>query len=130
MAELSDRPDRTGHFLHGSIETFDLENEIQFIQNEPEYREKGHNALTLSKNHSLRNVLICLKAGVSLHEHNAPGPFNLFLVRGKVQFTVYSDDESKTVELSQSQILVMDEPQKHAVTAVEESVFLLTITKL
>jgi quercetin dioxygenase-like cupin family protein len=131
MAELSDQPNRAGRHLHGSVEVFTLEKEIDFVQSEPEYRDKGHNALTLAKNNSLRNVLICLQKEARLHEHNAPGPFTLLVVRGKVQFTLHSADENKeTIELDQGQLLVFGEPQKHEVVALEESAILLTISKL
>src|SRR5436190_17814115 len=83
MAELSDQTNRTGRLLHGSVEAYTLGKEIEFVQNEPQYRDKGHNALTLAKNNSLRNVLICLQKEAHLHEHNAPGPFTLLVVQGK-----------------------------------------------
>ena len=131
MAELPDRPNRTGQPLHGGLETYDLEKEIKFIQSEPEYQNNGHNALTLTKNNALRNVLICLKKEAILHEHNAPGPFTLYLIHGKIQFTVNSagKEGATTTELNEGQLLVLGEPQKHEVVALEESTILLTIVK-
>jgi quercetin dioxygenase-like cupin family protein len=131
MADLIDPTNRTGRLLHGTVEAFNLAKEIEFVQAEPEYANNGHNALTLSKNDALRNVLICLKKGAGLHEHNAPGPFSLFVVKGKIQFVINSlgEEETKTIELNEGQLLVLGEPQKHEVNALEESSILLAIVK-
>jgi quercetin dioxygenase-like cupin family protein len=131
MADLVDPTNRTGRLLQGSVEAFNLAKEIEFVQGEPEYENNGHNALTLAKNNALRNVLICLKKEAGLREHNAPGPFTLFVVKGKIQFIINTlgEEEGKTIELTEGQLLVLGEPQKHEVIALEESSILLTIVK-
>lgn len=131
MADLVDPTNRTGRLLHGSVEAFNLAKEIEFVQGEPEYENNGHNALTLAKNNALRNVLICLKKGGGLHEHHAPGPFSLFVVKGRIQFVINAvgEEENKVLELNEGQLLVLGEPQKHEVNALEESSILLTIVK-
>jgi len=122
-----DRPDRTGRRLHGLMETFELDQVINWLQDEAEYNHKGHNALTLVKNPVLRLVMIVMQKGSRLHEHHAPGPITLTVLRGKLRFTLEPEGLNERVELEREQFLVLEEPRQHEVIALEESAILLTI---
>jgi len=121
------RLDRTGRLLHGIMETFKLDEVIEWLHNEAEYQDKGHNALTLVKDPSLSSVVICLQKDQRLPEHHAPGPFTLTMLRGRVTFTLEPHGDNIVTELGQGQLLVLGEPRLHEVLALEESAFLLTI---
>ncbi len=143
------RPDRTGRLLNEAIETFKLDEVVDWLQKETEYREKGHNALTLVKDYpkhdpswdekkaratatakgpGLRTVVVCIQKGQSLAEHNAPGRFTLTMLRGRIRFIVEPQGgENVASELGQGELLVLGEPLRHEVQALEDSAFLLTI---
>jgi len=121
------RPDRTGRLLHGVMETFKLDEVIELLRNEAEYHDKGHNALTLVKDTTLSTVMICIQKDHRLHEHHAPGPITLTILRGRVNFILEPQGENISTELEQGQLLVLGESRPHEVIALEESAFLLTI---
>jgi quercetin dioxygenase-like cupin family protein len=142
------RPDRTGHLLNGVMEKFSLNEVVEWLQNEADYREKGHNALTLVKNYpksdpswdknkgtipalakapGLRTVVVCLQKGHSLPEHNAPGRFTLTMLQGQIRFILEPQAQNVSTELAQGELLVLEEPLSHEVQAIEDSAFLLTI---
>jgi len=142
------RPDRIGHLLNGVMESFKLNEIVDWLQNEAEYRNKGHNALTLVKNYpkhdpswdkyrantiltatapGLRMVVVCIQKGHSLPEHNAPGRFTLTMLRGRIRFILEPQGENVSTELAEGELLVLEEPLPHEVQAIEDSAFLLTI---
>jgi quercetin dioxygenase-like cupin family protein len=123
----NNRPDRTGRVLQGIMETFDFEKTVKWVRNETEYATKGHNALTLVKNPILRVVLICLQKDAKLDEHDAPGAFTLTVLEGRINFTLNLDGVTNPTELTKGQLLVLQEPHRHALKALEDSAFLLTI---
>jgi quercetin dioxygenase-like cupin family protein len=127
MGKTNDRPDRTGRVLHGIMETFDFDKTVSWVRNETAYTHKGHNALTLVKSKDLRLVLVCLQEGAKLDEHAAPGAFTLTVLEGRINFILNLDGVSNPTELAAGQLLVLEEPHRHAVEALETSAFLLTI---
>ena len=142
------RSDRTGRFLNGVTASFNLNEVVNRLQNEAEYRDKGHNALTLVKDYQkhdpswdknknsasaltktpgLRTVIVCLQKGHNLPEHNAPGRFTLTMLQGRIRFILEPQGENVSTELAQGELLVLEEALRHEVQAIEESAFLLTI---
>ncbi len=142
------RPDRAGHLLNGVMESFKLNEIVTWLQNETEYRSKGHNALTLVKNYpehdpswegnkpnptstdkgpGLRAVVVCVQKGQGLPQHNAPGRFTLTMLQGRIRFILEPQGQNVSTELAQGELLVLEEPLPHEVQALEDSAFLLTI---
>lgn len=131
MSNSMDRPDRTGRYLHGILESFDLEEVIEWVQEEETYHQQnGHNAITLVKGPSLRVVLLAMQEGGRLHRHHAPGPITIQVLRGRINFSLVTDDTSTTIEVNQGQLMVLEEQKLHEVVALEESALLLTIVNL
>ncbi|HUG16310.1 MAG TPA: cupin domain-containing protein [Thermomicrobiales bacterium] len=83
----------------------------------------GRRAETLIKNDRLRVVLITMRSGAELAEHSAPGPITIHALQGRftVRHGVSSDD------LDAGHLIALDEGVRHAVHAVEDGAFLLTI---
>ncbi len=127
MDTNTDRPDRTGRQLHGLMETFELGQVISWLRDEAEYGNKGHNALTLVKNPQFSLVMICMQKGSRLHEHHAPGPLTINVLRGRIQFILEPTGLNMSVELAQEQMVTLEETRQHEVIALEESAFLLTV---
>jgi quercetin dioxygenase-like cupin family protein len=122
-----DRPDRTGRQLHGLMETFELNQVINWLRDEAEYGNKGHNALTLVKNPTLRLVMISMPRGARLHARRAPGPMTLIMLRGNIRFTLEPHGLNEQSELEEQQMIVLEESRQYEITALQESAFLLTI---
>jgi quercetin dioxygenase-like cupin family protein len=115
--------ERTARRLTAPLLSFDLAQEAEQLRKEANWAEHGHNAKTLVKEQAYRLVLIAMRQGALLSEHVVPGPLSIQVVRGQVQ--VVADE--RTVGLSAGQLLVLDDGVPHAVTALAESEFVLTI---
>ena len=120
---------RTGHDslrgrLTAPVMDFNLAKEIEQLQQEEAWPRTGRNSKTLVKQPDFRVVLVALKAGRKLEEHEADGRISIQTLSGHV--TLQLTDQS--VELPAGHLLALDRGLRHAVEAVEEGSFLLTIS--
>lgn len=83
----------------------------------------GRRSETLVKTPTLRVVLVTMRTGTELHEHTAPGVITMQGVQGR--FTVTGEGEAR--ELAMGSLLALDAHARHAVLAIEDGAFLLTI---
>jgi quercetin dioxygenase-like cupin family protein len=83
----------------------------------------GRRAETLIKTDRLRVVLITMRAGALLQEHVAHGPITIQALRGRFAVTVSGEE----LTLSTGGLLVLEGATPHAVRAVEDGAFLLTL---
>ena len=99
---------------------FDLKAEIErFPPNVP----SGRRSETLLKTPSLRVVLVTMQAGTELHEHVAPGPITVQPLQGRFTLIV----EGREHEVAPGTLVSLAGDTRHAVRAVEDGAFLLTI---
>ncbi len=89
----------------------------------PEDNEAGRRAETLIKTDGLRVVLVTMLAGITLHEHTAPGPITIHALQGR--FGVTFEDQER--ELDPGDLLSLAPDVRHSVTTLAEGAFLLTI---
>jgi hypothetical protein len=82
--------------------------------------ENGRSAEMLLRDGVLRQTIIALVAGVELAEHNSPDAASLQVLVGRVQVTGFDAPVLAAGDLA---VLTHD---RHAVSAMEDSVFLLT----
>jgi quercetin dioxygenase-like cupin family protein len=89
-------------------------------------QHSGRAAATVhgGRHHSLRQTVIALTAGSELAEHESPGEATLHVLRGGVRLTAESGDGTG----STGDLLVIP-PERHALSADEDSVVLLTVVK-
>jgi quercetin dioxygenase-like cupin family protein len=74
--------------------------------------------------HTLRQTVLALLAGVTLAEHDSPGEATLIVVKGRVRLNAGEDTwEGRTGDL-----LILP-PTRHSLDAIEDSVVLLTVAK-
>jgi quercetin dioxygenase-like cupin family protein len=78
---------------------------------------------TLIRTSSAELIRMVLPAGKELKEHRAPGEIVVHCLEGRVEFTTMG----KTEVLTPGNLLLLPPAEPHAVRAVEDSSFLLTI---
>jgi quercetin dioxygenase-like cupin family protein len=79
---------------------------------------------TLLKTDHLELIRLVLNEGRSIPIHRAPGEITVQCLEGRVAFTV----GSSTQELLPGTIIYLSAGEPHAVTAIEPSALLLTLT--
>lgn len=82
--------------------------------------EHGRSAERILHDGHLRQSIIALRAGTELGEHNSPPAGTIHVLEGAVRVTGLDEAEVSAGEL---ELLTH---RRHAVTALEDSVFLLT----
>lgn len=120
---------RSGHealagHLTAPLMNFNLSTEIEQLHQEDSWLRAGRNSKTLVKQPDFRIVLVALKTGKQLEEHEADARISIQTLNGHV--TVQLTDQ--TVDLPAGQLLALDRGLRHDVVALKESAFLLTIS--
>lgn len=82
----------------------------------------GRTAKTILSGTVMRAVVVALKEGAEMSEHDSPPAATLYVIKGRV--TVRSGDREWPVQPGQ---LMPIPPQRHAVQAHADSAFLLTV---
>jgi len=103
---------------------FELAAEIERFP--PGEGASGRRAETLVKSDRLRVVLVTMRAGASLDEHTAPGPVAIQALRGRFAVWV-GGQEDQTPEIAAGGLIVLAAGAPHAVRALADGAFLLTI---
>lgn len=110
--------------LTGPSLSFDLVAETQALLNSPIWELSGHTATTLVKHEDFRLVLIVLKAGRSLRQHQTDQRISVQTLTGRVQMKL----PGQTADLPAGRVLVLDKAIAHDVVALEDSAFLLSLS--
>lgn len=100
-----------------------LAEQVDRLKREPTWRERGRNAITVTKEPGLRLVLMVLGQGAKISEHQAAGPLTLHVLSGSVIFRT----GGRAPTVAAGELLVLEAAIDHEVSAVEESVVLLTL---
>lgn len=99
---------------------FDLDAEVdRFVPD----GASGRRSETLIKSHDLRVVLVTMRAGAMLQEHSAPGTTTMQPLSGRFVFTAEGVDR----EIAPGDLLGAEPGVRHAVQALEDGAFLLTL---
>jgi quercetin dioxygenase-like cupin family protein len=101
-----------------------LAEQLERLTQEPTWRERGRNAITLTKEPGLRLVLMVLGQGTKISEHQAAGPLTLHVLSGSVIFRRHGSADT----LGAGELIVLEAAIDHEVEALEESAVLLTLT--
>ncbi len=97
--------------------------EVERLKQESTWRSGARNAITLTKEGPLRVVLIVLRAGAKLHEHQTGGPLMLQALSGSLRFRT----RDRALEMKPGEIVALESALDHEVEALEESAVLLTL---
>ncbi|MFI5154038.1 MAG: cupin domain-containing protein [Chitinophagales bacterium] len=110
--------------MDAAMVTIDLPLFIKQIKQESPWKDKDRNAITVFKTNGMRIVLIALHAGAEMKTHTAEGIISVQVIEGRMKF----DADNRSVELGKGEILALHKSIPHSVTAIEETIFLLTLT--
>ncbi len=110
--------------MDAPLVSIDIPEFIKQIKDEPAWKNKDRNAMTVYKTNGMRIVLIALHKDAELTRHTADGIISVQVLDGKISFN--TDD--KSVEIEKGQMIALHKGLHHSVKAIKESVFLLTLT--
>ena len=111
-----------GNMVNQSAQ-FDLNQEIADSDSRKPW-QSGLYAKTLFKKEDFRTVLISMEPAARMKEHHADGTISVQVLKGRIRFSV----QGKAHELQAGSLFTLSASIKHEVEALEESVFLLTIS--
>jgi quercetin dioxygenase-like cupin family protein len=83
----------------------------------------GRASLTLAHGAEMTMVLVVLKAGTTLEDHQAPAAANVIALSGNIIFTT----SGEKITLEQGEAVTFTADVLHAVYASEDSAFLIVI---
>ncbi|HEV2913766.1 MAG TPA: hypothetical protein VGX92_10855 [Pyrinomonadaceae bacterium] len=110
--------------LTAPLLTFDLADEIEQLNNQEHWLKGGRISKTLVKHSDFRIVLMFMKAGTLMQEHKTDARISIQALSGRLLIKL----DRQTVELRAGHLLVLEKGLMHDVNALEESVFLLSIS--
>ena len=111
------------HQISGAAVLVDVDAEAKAVLDMARSEATGHAAKTLVKEGPLRLVLLALREGASLHEHEATGPVSLHVLKGSVEI----ESPGRREALREGRALVFASSVSHSVQALTDSVLLVTI---
>jgi quercetin dioxygenase-like cupin family protein len=100
-----------------------LAEQLGRLKQESTWRTNGRNAITLTKEPTLRVVLLLLGKGTKMPEHQAAGPLTLHVLSGSVALRT----DGSTVEIGAGELVALESAIDHELEALEESACLLTL---
>jgi quercetin dioxygenase-like cupin family protein len=110
--------------MEGLRVNIDLPLLINQIKNEKAWEFSDRNAITIFKTDKMRIILIALHKGAHIIEHRIGDIMCLQILDGQMQFNTIK----QSAKLSKGQMITLHEGIPHSLLAIEETVFLLTLT--
>lgn len=114
---------RYGERVGAPLIDFDLNRELELLRASDSYRTSDHGAVTLVKRPGLRVVLVAVRAGGHMDEHQAQLPITVQVLEGRIRL----EAEGGGVELAAGRLMAVAGGIPHGVVGVEDSAFVLTI---
>ena len=102
---------------------FPLVSMAEKLMEEAALATSGRSSLTLAHGAEMTLVLVALKAGTTLEEHQAPAAATVITLSGNIIFTT----SAEKITLEQGEAVTFTADLLHAVYASEDSAFLIVI---
>lgn len=110
--------------LDAPILTQRIDKEVRMLTSEREWLSGKRDGITLVKYPHMRVVLVALRKGTRMREHKLRGPVSLFVVQGRINI----EAGSTAYKVRKKELVTLQKAVLHDVQAIQDSVFLLTIT--
>ena len=109
--------------LDQPIMAFAIAEEISKIKADQPSTNQGKRSAVLAKNEHVSIVLAVLARGEALQEHQTDGQITVTVVQGAIRF----DALNERVRLNAGGLLTLRPGIRHAVEALEDSAFMITV---
>lgn len=126
MGETSGSDQCPSREFTGAAMAFDIAVELATLEQEPSWQRGDRNARTLVEQDGFRLVLTALKMGARLRPHRTRGWVSINVIEGLLRLRA----AGRELDIPAGHILVLDHDEPHAVEAVEDSAFVLTVAGL
>ena len=123
MNKSFERPYRPVDLNVSMIKEFSLVSMAGKLMEEATSATSGRASLTLAHGSEMTLVLVALKAGTTLEEHQAPAAASVITLSGDIIFTT----NAEKITLEQGEAVAFTADALHAVYASEDSAFLIVI---
>ena len=124
IIEPTNKRPEGNHIIDASLVKIDIPLLIKQIKNETPWAESDRNAITIFKTNGLSIVLIALHKNATIPKYQASSLITIQVFDGEIKLT--ADEES--VRLTTGQVIALHSAISHSIMAIEETVFLLTVT--
>ncbi len=124
IIEPTNKRPEGSHIIDASLVKIDIPLLVKQIKQEAAWAESDRNAITIFKTNGLSIVLIALHKNASMPKYQASSLITIQVFDGEIKFS--TDEES--VNLTTGQVLALHCAIPHSILAIEETVFLLTVT--
>jgi quercetin dioxygenase-like cupin family protein len=111
--------------LDAPMMSFDIPGEIAKLKAGDQWKAGTRTAVTLVKNDAVRIVLVAVRKGGIVHEHQAEGPITVALAEGAIRFRARGEERRLTC----GALLTLGAGIAHEVGADEDSAFVVTVVK-
>ena len=118
-----ERPYRPVDLNGPMLKAFPLMSMAEKLMGEATSATSGRASLTLAHGDEMTMVLVALKAGTTLEEHQAPAAATVITLSGSIIFTT----SAEKITLEQGEAVTFTADILHAVYASEDSIFLIVI---
>ena len=118
-----ERPYRPVDLNRPMLKAFPLMSMAEKLMEEATSATSGRSSLTLAHGDEMTLVLVALKAGTALEEHQAPAAATVITLGGNIIFTTHAEK----ITLEQGEAVTFTADILHAVYASEDSAFLIVI---
>jgi quercetin dioxygenase-like cupin family protein len=122
--ETSGSAQRAPERLAAPVLSFDLAQKLEQLSHETSWERGDHNADTLVKEPDFRIVLIAMKAGARLPQHQAAGRIAIQALAGHLRVQL----PDQVVDLPTGHLVALEPDMPHSVEALEPAAFLLTVS--
>ncbi|OJW80999.1 MAG: hypothetical protein BGO69_13115 [Bacteroidetes bacterium 46-16] len=109
--------------IDASLIGIDINDYIQQLKDEEAWQKNDRNAITLFKTDNMRIVLAAFHENATMPGNTTSGTISLQVLEGKVKIS----SGLGQIDVGEKQMAALHGEVPYSITAVEESVFLLTI---
>lgn len=121
--DTSTPPERLNHPFPSPTLVIDFATVRDELERASPLSAGAHTAKTLVKQPDMRIVLVVMKSGSLLKEHQAEARISVQTLSGRIRFRAAGE----TTDLPTGKLLVCDKKVPHEVEALEDSTFLLSL---
>lgn len=120
----TDQRPNAHHIIDAGHVKIDIEAIVEQIKNEKAWNYSDRNAMTVFKTNGLSIVIIALHKDAAMAKHKVDGLLSIQVIEGQIEISA----DSESINLKSGQMIVLHSYIEHSISAVEETVFLFTVT--